>query len=163
MSIQRNDGTQDEITGANIQVQEYTDGRTKQAFADETDINKILHRAQKAGTLSHLQKYEGMYGDFADFDFMDAQLNLVKGRELFDELPSELRNEFNQSPAQFFDYVNDPANRDNLAEKLPGLAQPGRQNLDVSGRTPPQTPQGVAEPAPPVQPQPPEPDPEITP
>ncbi len=135
MSIQ-NQGNHDE-DGRLIQPEEYKDGRIKQSFKDETDINKILHRAQKAGTLSHLQKHEGTYGDFADFDFLEAQINLTKGREIFDELPSELRNEFKQSPAAFFDYVNDPANADVLREKLPGLAAPGRQNVDLSGKTPP--------------------------
>lgn len=110
---------------------------TKQSFKDETDINKLLHRAQKSGSLSHLEKYEGVYGDFADFDFFEAQLNLTKGREVFDALPSEIRNEFHQSPAEFFHYVNDPANADDLRKKLPALAQPGRQNLDVSGKSPP--------------------------
>jgi len=118
----------------------YEDGRTKQAFKDETDITKILHRAQKAGTLSHLQKYEGRYGDFADFDFFEATLQLTKGREIFDALPSELRMEFQQSPAQFFEYVNDPKNIDELRKKLPGLAMPGRQNIDLSGKIPPNDP-----------------------
>jgi len=143
MSMQ-NYGEHDE-DGRLIQVQEYKDGRTKQSFRDETDINKILHRAQSAGTLSHLQKHEGTYSDFSDFDFLEAQINLTKGREIFDVLPSELRNEFSQSPAAFFAYVNDPENADKLREKLPGLSQPGRQNIDVSGRTPPERPSGALE------------------
>ncbi len=115
----------------------YNDGRTKQAFKDETDIVKMLSRAQKAGTLSHLEKFEGTYGDFADYDFFENQLKMTKGREVFDALPSELRSEFNQSPAQFFEYVNDPANAESLSKKLPALAAPGRQNIDLSGKTPP--------------------------
>jgi len=115
----------------------YTDGRTKQAFKDETDINKILFRAQKSGTISHLAKHEANYSDFADFDFFEATIQLTRGREIFDELPSEIRSEFNQSPAAFFDYVNDPANVDDLRKKLPGLAKPGRQNIDMSGKSPP--------------------------
>ncbi len=118
----------------------YNDGRTKQSFKDETDINKILSRAQKAGTLSHLQKYEGTYGDFADFDFFEAQIKMTRGREVFDALPSEIRMEFAQSPAAFFAYANDPENKDRLRELLPGLAMPGRQNLDVSGKTAPDDP-----------------------
>jgi len=118
----------------------YPDGRTKQAFKDETDINKILFRAQKAGVMSHLEKYQGSYGDFADYDFFEETMKMTKGREVFDALPSELRTEFNQSPAEFFDYVNDPANIDDLRKRLPGLAMPGRQNIDLSGRTPPDDP-----------------------
>lgn len=120
------------------QPSSYPDGLTKQAFKDETDIKKILHRAQKAGTLSHLAKYEAHYGDFADYDFMDQQIKLTQGREMFDELPSEVRTEFSNSPAAFFAYVNDPANAGRLRTLLPALAAPGRQNLDVSGRTPPE-------------------------
>ena len=109
----------------------FKDGRTKQSFRDETDINQILKRAQKSGTISHLTKYEARYGDFSNFDFFEAQLQLAKGGEIFADLPMELRREFNQSPAEFFDYVNDPANKDDLARLLPALAEPGRQNIDV--------------------------------
>ncbi len=137
----------------------YKDGRTKQSFKDETDINKILSRAQKAGTMSHLEKYEGTYGDFSDFDFLDATIQLTKGREVFDALPSELRMEFGQSPAAFFAYVNDPANVDELKKKLPALALPGQQLLDVSGNKPADLdePEGDVEPparspTPPVEP-----------
>ncbi len=110
----------------------YDDGRTKQSFADETDINIILKRAQRTGTISHLAKHEGRYADFSNFDFQENLLMLSRGREIFDELPVELRSEFEQSPAQFFKYVNDPANVDRLAELLPDLARPGRQNVTVS-------------------------------
>ncbi len=118
----------------------YLDGRTKQAFKDETDIVRMLSRAQKAGTLSHLEQYETSYGDFAEFDFLASQIMLTKGREVFDALPSELRSEFNQSPAAFFEYVNDPKNAEELDKKLPGLALPGRQNIDATGKTEPSDP-----------------------
>ncbi len=112
----------------------YVDGRVKQSFKDETDINKILKRAQATGTISHLNKYQAQYTDYADFDFFDNQLKLTRGREIFDALPSELRSEFNQSQAQFFAYVNDPENKDRLGKLLPALAEPGRQNLNVAQR-----------------------------
>ncbi len=114
----------------------YDDGRVKQSFKDETDINKILQRAQKTGTISHLNQYSGVYGDFSDFDFFESQVMLTKGREIFDALPSEIRKEFGQSQAEFFAYVNDSRNKDRLAELLPALAAPGKQNINVSGITP---------------------------
>jgi len=110
----------------------YKDGRTKQSFKDETDINKILQRAEVKGSISHLNKYEAKYGDFADYDFFNNTLMLTKGREIFDDLPAELRLEFRQSPAEFFKYVNDPANSDRLKTLLPGLAAPGRQYVAVN-------------------------------
>ncbi len=109
----------------------YDDGRTKQSFKDETDINKIIQRAEKSGTISHLTKYQGAYGDFADFDYFENLQKLTRGREIFDELPAELRNEFRGSPVKFFDYVNDPANKERLGELLPALAEPGRQIMSI--------------------------------
>lgn len=110
----------------------YEDGRTKQSFKNETDIEKIMARAEVTGTISHLAKYEGVYADFSDFDFHNQNNMLARGREIFAELPAELRKEFNQSPADFFEFVNDPANIEDLRKKLPALAQPGRQNIKVS-------------------------------
>lgn len=112
-----------------IEEKDYSDGRTKQSFKDQCDINRILQRAQKTGTLSHIQKHGGEYGDFAEFDYTTAQQQLARAKSIFEELPSELRKEFGHNPAAFFEYVNDPANSGRLVELLPGLAKPGRQFL----------------------------------
>ncbi len=115
-----------------IPAKVYDDGRTKQSFKDETDIEKIMARASVTGTMSHLAKYEGVYADFSDFDFHTQNNMLAKGGEIFAALPAEIRQEFSQSPAKFFKYVNDPANADDLRKKLPALAAPGRQNIQVA-------------------------------
>lgn len=113
--------------GSLKQPQKYEDGRTKQCFRDECDIQKIMARAERGATISHLAKYEGVYADYSDFDFQTQTQKLTQGREIFDALPAEVRREFSQSPAQFFAYVNDAANKADLANKLPALAQPGQQ------------------------------------
>ncbi len=110
-----------------VEPPEYKDGRTKQCFKDDCDINKIMTRFEVTGTISHLAKWEGVYADFSDFDFQMQTQQLTRGREIFDELPAEVRKEFGQSPAAFFKYVNDPANADDLRKKLPALAKPGQQ------------------------------------
>jgi len=113
----------------------YNDGRTKQCHKDECDINKIMARFDKTGTISHLEKFEGVYGDFSDFDFHEQTNKLTRGREIFDALPAELRREFSQSPAKFFEFVNLPENVDKLREKLPPLAKPGQQLPPVASPT----------------------------
>ncbi len=115
----------------------YDDGRTKQAFKDDTDINRILARAQKQGSISHLNKYGGEFADFEEFDFLEAQLQIRRAGEIFEALPPELRREFQQSPSMFFEFVNDPANKGRLKEIFPDLAKPGNYDLDMSMRTPP--------------------------
>ncbi len=139
---------------------EYLDGRTKQSFKDETDIVKIMARADRLGTISHLQKFEGTYSDFSDYDFHEQTNKLTQGREIFDALPAELRKEFGQSPAAFFAYVNDPANKDDLAKKLPDLAQPGKQ---MASAAPPDADTDAAEAATNTAAEPAEPEPDASP
>ena len=77
----------------------YGDGRTKQSFADSTDINKILKKAQKVGSLSHLVRHGAFFGDFSDVpDLLKAHERLKTGQKIYNDLPSELRREF---PDQF--------------------------------------------------------------
>ena len=90
---------------------EYNDGRTKQAFKDECDVNKILRRAAKAGGLSHIQKHGAFYGDFANApqDLFQAREMLERGGQIFNDLPAEIRAEFGNDPLNFFEFANDPA------------------------------------------------------
>ncbi len=80
-------------------VRDYSDGLTKQSFKDECDINRILARAQQTGVISHMAKHQPEYANFDDFDFLEAQLTLARGKEIFAELPSEVRREVGQSIA----------------------------------------------------------------
>jgi len=140
----------------------YEDGRTKISFQDETDVNKIIERHARLGTLSHLENYGGQYGDLAGFDFQEAQNQIAKANSMFEQLPGEIRREFNHDAQQFFEFVNDPANADDLASKLPALAKPGYQlpNVRPTGNNPPADPP-VDTPTPAPEPTPtPEPAPE---
>lgn len=112
----------------------YNDSRTKQSFKDSTDINKILQKAQVAGTLSHLEQFGGEYKSFQNFDFFEAQLQIARAQTIFERLPSEIRREFNNDPGKFFAYANDPENVDNLHKLMPELARPGRQFAAVNAK-----------------------------
>lgn len=104
---------------------DYTDGRTKQAFRDECDINKILKKAQRTGSIAHLQKYpEAIYGEFdGEFDLLTAQNKLIKANQIFDELPSEVRREFGNDALAFVKFAGDPKN--DIRELIPAIAKPG--------------------------------------
>lgn len=137
----------------------YEDGRTKQAFKDSTDINRLLEKAQKGEAISHLAKHGAVYADYSDIDdLLTAANRLQKGEAIFQELPSELRREFMNSSANFFKFVNDPANVDRLPDLIPGLAKPGNQapapirTAENPGNMPPEPP---TPPEPPVDPGPP--------
>lgn len=100
-------------------------GRTKQSFKDSCDINKLLEKGARQGGLSHLERHGARYGDFASIDWENLPMQLAEGRQVFNELPAELKREFNQDPSQFFDYVTDPQNENRLTELLPAISQRG--------------------------------------
>ncbi len=105
----------------------YEDGRTKQAFKDSTDINKILKKAQKTGSLAHLVKYpEAVYGEFEGYDLLEAYDKVKRAQGIFDDLPSEVRNEFGNDALKFAGYASDPLNVKRLGELLPAIAEPDR-------------------------------------
>lgn len=113
-----------------IEEKDYSDGRTKQQYKDSTDINKLIYKHAKAGTLSHLEQFGGQYGDFTGFDFLEANIALAKGKSIFEQLPAELRKEFGHDPAQFFAFVGGKSEKE-LREALPDLAKPGLQLPDI--------------------------------
>lgn len=114
---------------------DYSDGRTKQSFKDGTDINKLLYKAAKGDSISHLAKHGAVYGDFSDIDdLLTAHNRLERGKQIFMDLPGEVRAEFNNNPGDFYRFVNDPNNVDRLAEVLPRLAEPGDQLREVQRR-----------------------------
>ena len=104
-------------------------------YKDTCDINRILDKAKRTGVVSHINKHGQQYGDFTDFDYEDAQIQIAKANSIFYDLDAEIRKEFGNKPKAFFDFVNNPENKDALAERLPHLAQPGKQLPDVVGGT----------------------------
>lgn len=125
---------------------EYTDGRTKQAFKNECDINAILAKYQKTGTITHLNKHQAFYGTQPQIDLLEAHAAIDRAKKVFADLPSNVRKEFDNNLGKYLAFINDPANLANIAEKLPELAKPGRQLPDVINK-----PQGAAKEVPPPE------------
>lgn len=102
-------------------------GRTKQSQKDETNINLLLERAAREGTMSHLEKYGGVYADYSEYDFEGHKNQIAEMQSMFEELPAEVKREFQQSPKAFFDFVTDEKNAEDLPRLLPELAKQGTQ------------------------------------
>ena len=108
-----------------IVAKKYNDGRTKQAFKDTTDINKILAKAEVAGGLSHAMKYDAsFYGEFTGIDLLGAFDQCRRAQAIFADLPAEVRREFGQDAFKFAGYASDPANIGRLKELIPSIAEP---------------------------------------
>lgn len=88
---------------------------TKQSFVEECDINNILREYSASGQLRHIsaRAEQGMYADLPDQADFQTALNIVlEGQTAFASLPSKVRNRFNNDPAQFLEFMADPANQD---------------------------------------------------
>ncbi len=118
-------------------------GKTKQSQKDECDINKLLDRAAREGGLSHLQKYEAKYEDYSNYDFEEHTNKIAEMATCFENLPADIKREFNQSPDEFFEFVTQPENVGHLPRLLPEIANTG--NYFPKGRPEP-APQAPEEP-----------------
>lgn len=100
--------------------------KTKQAFKDQCDVNKILARAQVKGGLSHVQKYpHAVYGEFdGEMDLLTAYDRIDKANTIFNELPAEVRSEFRNDAMSFVKWAGQQTPEE-LVEKIPAIAQPG--------------------------------------
>lgn len=96
--------------------------RTKQAFKDECDINKILSRYLKTGILDFTARNEPRYGDCTGLEYQSAMNTVAAARSLFAELPAAIRNRFENEPALFLDFVQDEKNREEATQM--GLLKP---------------------------------------
>lgn len=97
-------------------------GRTRQSFAAECDINNIMARFSRTGVLDFTNRREAQYGDVTGLDYQRAMDIVVEAKTLFAELPSAIRSRFSNEPAEFLEFVQDPANVDEMVKM--GLAKP---------------------------------------
>ncbi len=97
-------------------------GRTEQSHTKACNINSIMQKFQKTGAIEHLRRHPPKYGDVTGADFLAAQVLVAEHKTVFEELPSQLRAEFDNDPAQYLDFVVDPENAEFLEkEGLAGL------------------------------------------
>lgn len=100
---------------------------TQQQFKDEADINNILERYRATGVLNQVQGFQ--FGDFSDTPSYQEILNRVMdAQDRFDSLPSNIRRHFDNDPAQFMSFVENPSEENfKLGESL-GLWSIKRQH-----------------------------------
>jgi len=106
-----------DVDGISFDLQE---GKTKQSFKDECNINAIVKKYRRTGQMPGVRE-NGIYSDNSSMDLFDAQLIVAKSNTMFNELPSEVRNKFGNNPVKFLEYAENPANQEGMIEL--GLAK----------------------------------------
>lgn len=129
-------------------------GRTKQSFKDECDINQILARFKRTRTLDFVNEMAPRYGDCTGAEFRAAMDTVANAKSMFHAMPAHLRARFKNDPAQFLEFVQNPANRDEALElgllKAPEGPSEAAAQAPSQQATPPAaggaaTPPGAAE------------------
>lgn len=74
-----------------------------QSYAESVDIENVIARYLN-GDISALNKHIGQYGDFTNMPKTYAEVlqMQIDARNVFDGLPSEIKEKFNNDPNQFF-------------------------------------------------------------
>ena len=67
--------------------------------------------------ITHTAQYEGTYGDFTDaLGFQEAQNVIAEAASMFETVPAQIREQFDNDPAKFLDFIQDDANREEMEE-----------------------------------------------
>jgi len=122
--------------------------RTKQEFKEECDINNILAKFRRTGRITHIREHGARYGDAKLTSYEDAMLTVAGANTLWEDLPSDLRNEF--GGIKKFLAWQEKASIDEIREKF-GEAPPSPPAETEASETPSDGPVAV-EPAPPASP-----------
>jgi hypothetical protein len=85
---------------------------TEQSHVKETDVNQIVKRhgkdlIQKANELMSTNfQMDNIPGN----DFHESMMIIQKASKSFSQMPSQVRKQFDNDPAKFLDFVQNPAN-----------------------------------------------------
>ena len=97
----------------------FNDGITEQHHTDQCDINKILAQFMETGIMPQ-QKANPQYGDVSEVSFQDMQNTIAQAKTLFEELPEQVKDRFNNEMHTFLQFAEDEKNLPELVEM--GLA-----------------------------------------
>lgn len=113
----------------------------EQSHKDMVDINNIVkrHGVDMIAKVAALQEWR--YDDVTGNDFQESMNAILRAKDTFNSVPSEIRKQFDNDPAKFMDFVHNPDNQEELVNM--GLANPPAREPEpvaVVVTNPPETP-----------------------
>ena len=88
---------------------------TEQNWKEECDICSAIHRLARGLDVNgfNVNSGEPIYGDFSDVpDFVEYQQIVAHAKSGFENLPSKVRDRFDNSIEKMFDFLGDENNRE---------------------------------------------------
>ena len=81
-----------------------------------TQIKQIVANVEAQGLLRASVKFSGEMDDYPNYDFQEAQFMISKANSMFEQLPSGIRQKFNNKPAEFMQFANNPDNAQEMVD-----------------------------------------------
>lgn len=100
---------------------------TKQEFKDEVNVNSIMRKYFATGALPNINESRAFFGDVSGVGDYRESLELVRNaNESFMNLPSKIRNRFDNDPGKLLDFLDTPSNKKEAEELgiIPSSAKP---------------------------------------
>lgn len=89
---------------------------TVQSEREACDVNVIVERFERTGVLPSMVG-SPLYGDFTNLpDYQTALKAVMDAQAMFMGMDAKIRKEFDNDPARFLAFCEDPANGDKLIE-----------------------------------------------
>jgi len=112
---------------------------TQQSHAAAADVRNIIKQYDRTGLIANVNKGIAQYGDYSEINEYAEALNMVREAEQsFQEIPSHIREQFNNNAGLFFEFATNPKNSEKMVEM--GLAQAPQKELEVSTKSDPAPP-----------------------
>lgn len=114
--------------------------RTEQSHKAEVDINTIIKRhAGREDLIASTQHIQGLvFDENPSNDFQEMMNMMIRGKEAFASMPSEVRNHFGNDAAKFMDFVRDPSNEQQMIDwglQNPPEPPPAPMQVEVVNQT----------------------------
>lgn len=85
---------------------------TKQSFRDQCDVNTIMAKYKRTGTLDHVSGETPAYGDFSNVtDYQSAMNQIIEANVAFEQLPATTRARFHNNPEELVTFMEDSDNQ----------------------------------------------------
>lgn len=86
--------------------------RTEQAHRDAVNVNNIIKKYARTGTIEHIKYVEPSYIDTTGADFKTSLDKVIKIQQKFEEIPANIRKRFDHDPEKFLNFFNDEKNKE---------------------------------------------------
>lgn len=119
---------------------------TQQSHAAAADVRNIIKQYDRTGLIANVNKGIAQYGDYSEINEYAESLNMVReANETFAQLPSHIREQFNNNAGLFFEFATNPKNSEEMIKMGLKKAPVIVEEATTKSETAPPAPQEAGE------------------